>query len=178
MAVVGHKRGHPQIFAHRMRMQVQTTDDFCLSVPRCGEFLHLLMHRHLPGAPRTGCRGLTPRRLTPSTIRLGRLRWNKGRLHSVLFHPAFLPDGAHRPAVPTFSGSLLPDFSAHASDQELVWRTGRLVWRLCGNWHLDHDRLPRLQHARVTIGSRPPRRCPSLTSTGRCCSRSTSSVPA
>jgi hypothetical protein len=86
MAVVRHKHWHPQIFAHRMRMQVQTADDFCLGVPLCGEFLHVLMHRHLPGPPRTGCRGLAPRRLAPRTIGLGRLRWSQGRLLGVLFH--------------------------------------------------------------------------------------------
>jgi hypothetical protein len=85
MAVVRHKRWHPQIFAHRMLMQVQTADDFCLSVPLRGKFMHVLMHRHLPGTPRTRCRGLAPRRLTPRTIGLGRLRWSQGRLLGFFF---------------------------------------------------------------------------------------------
>src|SRR5438132_7385042 len=84
--VVCHKRWHSQIFAHRMPMEVQTADDFCLRFSLCGEFMHLLMHRQLPGTPRTGCRGLTPRRLTELPSRLGRLRWSKGRLLGVLLH--------------------------------------------------------------------------------------------
>jgi hypothetical protein len=54
MAVVCHKRGHLQIFAHGVPREVQTADDFCLSFPLCGKFMHVLMHRHLPGTPRTG----------------------------------------------------------------------------------------------------------------------------
>jgi hypothetical protein len=137
-----------------------------------------LVHRHLPGPPRTGCRGLPSRRLAKPPIRVGRLRWSQGHLLGVLLDPASLPDAARRSGAPAFSGSLLPDFSRDASGRGLVGRAVLLLWQLSGNQHLDHVQSPRLRHAHVTIGSRPPRRCPSLTSTGRCCSRSTSSVPA
>jgi hypothetical protein len=30
MAVVGHKRGHPQVFVHRVGVQMKAPDDFCL----------------------------------------------------------------------------------------------------------------------------------------------------
>jgi hypothetical protein len=40
VAVVGHKRGHPQVFAHRMRMKVQDPDDICLRFPLRGQFMH------------------------------------------------------------------------------------------------------------------------------------------
>ncbi len=30
MAVVGHKRWHAQVFMHRVGVQMQTPDDFCL----------------------------------------------------------------------------------------------------------------------------------------------------
>lgn len=86
-AVVRHKRRHPQIFAHRMPMEVQTPDDVCLCFPLCGQFMHLVMHRHLPGPPRAGCGGLPPRRFSPLTSRLDRPRWSQGRLLGVLFHP-------------------------------------------------------------------------------------------
>jgi hypothetical protein len=85
MAVVCHKRWHAQIFAHCMRMQVQTADDFCLRFPRCGQFMHVLMHCRLPGPPRTGCRRLPPRRFRELPIRVGRLRWSTGRLLGILF---------------------------------------------------------------------------------------------
>jgi hypothetical protein len=78
---VGLKRWHPQIFAHRILVEMQTADDFCLSFPLCSEFMHVLMHRHLPSTPGTGRRGLAP-----LITRLDRLRWSQGRLLEVLFH--------------------------------------------------------------------------------------------
>jgi hypothetical protein len=39
VAVVRYKRGHAQVFAHRMRMQVQGPDDICLRFPLCGQFM-------------------------------------------------------------------------------------------------------------------------------------------
>ncbi len=39
VAVVRHKRGHAQVFAHCMRMQVQDPDDVCLRFPLCSQFM-------------------------------------------------------------------------------------------------------------------------------------------
>src|SRR6266487_1783000 len=85
MAVVGHKRWHPQVFVHRVGVQMQTPDDFRLGFPCGGKLMHLLMHRRLPGTSRTRGRGLTSRGLAELPIRVGRLSWSKGRLLSVLF---------------------------------------------------------------------------------------------
>ncbi len=73
MAVVSHKHWHAQVFMHRVRVQMQTPDDFCLGFPCRGKLMHLLMHRRLPGAPRTRGRGLTSRRLAELPMRVGRL---------------------------------------------------------------------------------------------------------
>lgn len=84
IAVVGHKRWHPQVFMHRVRVQMQAPDDFRLGFPRGGKLMHLLMHRHLPGTSRTRGRGLTSRELAELAILGSRLSWSKGCLLSVL----------------------------------------------------------------------------------------------
>src|SRR5215471_16356484 len=85
-AVVRFKCWHPQIFVHRILMEMQPADDFCLSFPCLRKLMDLLMHCHLPSTPRAGWRGLAPRRLAELPTRLDSLRWNQGRLLGVHFH--------------------------------------------------------------------------------------------
>jgi hypothetical protein len=40
MAVVGHKRWHPQVFVHRVGVQMQTPDDVCLGFPCGGKLMY------------------------------------------------------------------------------------------------------------------------------------------
>jgi hypothetical protein len=40
MAVVGHKHWHAQVCMHRVRVQMQTPDDFCLGFPCRSKLMH------------------------------------------------------------------------------------------------------------------------------------------
>ncbi len=86
MAVVCFKCWHAQVFVHGVRVQMQTPDDVCLRFPCLRKLMHLLMHRRLPGTPRTRGRRFTSRGLAELPIRGDRLRWSKGRLLGVYFH--------------------------------------------------------------------------------------------
>ena len=159
MAVVGHKRWHTQILAHRIVMEMQTADDLCLRF-RISRPVHAPVDAS-PSARRAAdwVQGACVAEACAVDHQLGQTQLEQGMSVECSVSPARLLDGARQSVALTFSGSLRPDFSAHANDRGLVGRAGRFLWRLCGTRPRDHDRSPRLQHARVTIGSKPLHRC-------------------
>src|SRR6266571_4656983 len=143
-------------------MQMQTADDLCLRF-RISRPVHAPVDAS-PSARRAAdwVQGACVAEACAVDHQLGQTQLEQGMSVECSVSPARLLDGARRSVALTFSGSLRPDFSAHANDRGLVGRAGRFWWRLCGTRPRDHDRSPRLPHARVTIGAKPPPPCPAV----------------